>query len=135
MRALHSRDNSSDHSKNCWRRTRQVLEGFEPREVTPEQSTTRWPLAGYRILDVGCGAGLLSESLARLGATVVGLDATGPNVAAAKEHRATDPELSRLADSRLTYLHDTVEALAGDPAHAGQVIFGLNKAHLRTWHV
>ena len=46
-------------------------------------------LAGLRILDVGCGGGLLSEPLARLGARVVGIDASPGNVAAARLHAAT----------------------------------------------
>lgn len=44
------------------------------------------PLAGKRVLDVGCGAGLLCEPLGRLGAEVVGLDAAPENIAAAKLH-------------------------------------------------
>ncbi len=44
------------------------------------------PLAGRRALDVGCGAGLLCEPLARLGAEVTGVDAAAENVAAARVH-------------------------------------------------
>jgi 2-polyprenyl-6-hydroxyphenyl methylase/3-demethylubiquinone-9 3-methyltransferase len=44
------------------------------------------PLAGKRALDVGCGAGLLCEPLARLGAAVTGVDAAQENVAAAQAH-------------------------------------------------
>lgn len=46
------------------------------------------PLAGRRALDVGCGAGLLAEPLARLGAAVTGVDAAAENVAAASAHAA-----------------------------------------------
>lgn len=44
------------------------------------------PLSGKRALDVGCGAGLLCEPLARLGARVTGLDAAAENIAVAKAH-------------------------------------------------
>lgn len=46
------------------------------------------PLAGLKALDVGCGAGLLCEPLARLGASVTGIDAAQENVAAASAHAA-----------------------------------------------
>ena len=46
----------------------------------------RRPLAGKRALDVGCGAGLLTEPLARMGAAATGLDAAPENIAAAKLH-------------------------------------------------
>ena len=48
----------------------------------------RHPLAGRRALDVGCGAGLLAEPLARMGAAVTGVDAAPENIAAAREHAA-----------------------------------------------
>ena len=40
---------------------------------------------------MGCGAGLLCEPLARLGAEVIGLDAVEENIICAKEHAARDP--------------------------------------------
>lgn len=46
------------------------------------------PLAGKRALDVGCGAGLLCEPLARLGAAVAGVDAAAENIAVAATHAA-----------------------------------------------
>lgn len=46
----------------------------------------RRPLSGRRAIDVGCGAGLLAEPLARLGADVTGVDAAPENVAAASSH-------------------------------------------------
>jgi 2-polyprenyl-6-hydroxyphenyl methylase/3-demethylubiquinone-9 3-methyltransferase len=44
------------------------------------------PMAGKRALDVGCGAGLVCEPLARLGADVTGVDAAPENIVAAKAH-------------------------------------------------
>lgn len=48
----------------------------------------RFALAGRSAIDVGCGAGLLAEPLARLGAKVTGVDAAPENIAAAKAHAA-----------------------------------------------
>jgi 2-polyprenyl-6-hydroxyphenyl methylase/3-demethylubiquinone-9 3-methyltransferase len=44
------------------------------------------PFRGLRLLDIGCGGGLLSEPMARLGFRVVGADASGRNVGAASTH-------------------------------------------------
>jgi 2-polyprenyl-6-hydroxyphenyl methylase/3-demethylubiquinone-9 3-methyltransferase len=44
------------------------------------------PLQGLRVLDLGCGGGLISEPMARLGATVVGLDASDKNITIARLH-------------------------------------------------
>ena len=46
----------------------------------------RYALAGRSAIDVGCGAGLLAEPLARMGAAVTGVDAAPENIAAAKAH-------------------------------------------------
>jgi 2-polyprenyl-6-hydroxyphenyl methylase/3-demethylubiquinone-9 3-methyltransferase len=46
------------------------------------------PLAGLRILDIGCGGGILSEAVARLGAEVHGVDVAAKNIQAARLHAA-----------------------------------------------
>ncbi|MEO3427221.1 bifunctional 2-polyprenyl-6-hydroxyphenol methylase/3-demethylubiquinol 3-O-methyltransferase UbiG [Pelagibius sp. CAU 1746] len=63
------------------------------------------PLKGLKLLDVGCGGGLLSEPLARLGAEVTGLDAAEKNIRIAALH-AEDTGLE------IDYRHGSVEALA-----------------------
>ncbi|MBK1660726.1 bifunctional 2-polyprenyl-6-hydroxyphenol methylase/3-demethylubiquinol 3-O-methyltransferase UbiG [Paracraurococcus ruber] len=50
---------------------------------------TARPLDGLAVLDVGCGAGLASEALAKAGATVTGLDAAGEALSAARAHAAS----------------------------------------------
>ena len=65
------------------------------------------PLAGLRVLDVGCGGGLMAEPLCRLGAGVVAIDAAEPNVRAARLH-AGEQGLA------IDYRHATAEALAAD---------------------
>lgn len=52
----------------------------------PDDALCRHPLDGKRTLDVGCGAGLLCEPLARLGAAVTGIDAAAENIEAARTH-------------------------------------------------
>ena len=68
------------------------------------------PFAGLRVLDIGCGGGLLSEPMARLGAAVVGADAAPRNIPVARLHA----EASGLV---IDYRH----AAAEDLAAAGEV--------------
>jgi 2-polyprenyl-6-hydroxyphenyl methylase / 3-demethylubiquinone-9 3-methyltransferase len=65
------------------------------------------PLAGLTILDIGCGAGILSEALRRLGAEMTAIDPAPANIEAAKRHA----EKSGLT---INYLCGTAEALAAD---------------------
>jgi 2-polyprenyl-6-hydroxyphenyl methylase/3-demethylubiquinone-9 3-methyltransferase len=79
--------------------TRQIAAEFD-RDLSAEA-----PFAGLRILDIGCGGGLLSEPMARLGADVVGADAAERNIPVARIHA----EQSGL---EIDYRHTTAEALA-----------------------
>jgi 2-polyprenyl-6-hydroxyphenyl methylase/3-demethylubiquinone-9 3-methyltransferase len=63
------------------------------------------PFAGLRLLDFGCGGGLLSEPMARLGAEVVGADAAARNIPVAQVHA----EQSGLT---IDYRHTTAEDMA-----------------------
>jgi 2-polyprenyl-6-hydroxyphenyl methylase/3-demethylubiquinone-9 3-methyltransferase len=65
------------------------------------------PFAGLRILDIGCGGGLLSEPMARLGADVVGADAAPRNIPVAQVHA----EQSGL---EIDYRHTTAEDMAAE---------------------
>ena len=67
------------------------------------------PLAGLRLLDVGCGGGLLAEPLSRLGAAVTGLDPAEAAIAAARAH-------AEATGARLAYRVGTVEDLVAEGA-------------------
>ncbi len=72
----------------------------------------RAPFKGLQLLDVGCGGGLLSEPMCRMGFTVTGLDASEKNIGTARAH-ATQGGLD------IRYLNQTVEQLAasGEPLY------------------
>jgi 2-polyprenyl-6-hydroxyphenyl methylase/3-demethylubiquinone-9 3-methyltransferase len=63
------------------------------------------PFAGLRMLDVGCGGGLISEPLARLGAAVTGIDAAEANIGVARAH-------ARSGDLDIDYRQASAEELA-----------------------
>jgi 2-polyprenyl-6-hydroxyphenyl methylase/3-demethylubiquinone-9 3-methyltransferase len=65
------------------------------------------PFEGLRILDIGCGGGLLCEPMARLGAEVVGADASATNIEVAKLHAA---ESGVDIDYRATTAEDLADA-------------------------
>jgi len=83
------------------RRAGEAHFGWDPRGVRP--------LAGMRVLDVGCGGGLLTEPLARLGGAVTGLDASDEGIAVAAAHAAE-------AGLAIDYHASSVEALAAGGA-------------------
>lgn len=96
--------------------------------------TARQGLAGLRVLDVGCGAGLVSEPLARLGAQVTALDAAERSIAVARQHaqatgvavdyRCGEPARALAAGERfdLVLLLEVVEHVADVPAFVQQVL-------------
>lgn len=69
------------------------------------QLGTDRPFAGLRILDIGCGGGLLCEPMARLGAEIVGVDAAARNIPVAEAH-------ARQSGLEIDYRHTTAEAMA-----------------------
>jgi 2-polyprenyl-6-hydroxyphenyl methylase / 3-demethylubiquinone-9 3-methyltransferase len=72
------------------------------------EAATGAPLAGVSLLDVGCGAGLFAEPLARLGADVVGVDPAPAAIEAARRH-------AEETGASLAYRAATVEELAAEP--------------------
>ena len=62
------------------------------------------PLKGLNILDIGCGGGLISEPMARLGASVTGIDASEKNINVARLH-------SKKSNLQINYLNSSPENL------------------------
>tara|TARA_R110001592_G_scaffold126336_1_gene337404 strand:- start:16133 stop:16843 length:711 start_codon:yes stop_codon:yes gene_type:complete len=73
------------------------------------------PVAGLRLVDVGCGGGILAEAMAQRGASVTGIDMGEAPLSVAKLHR-----LESGVD--VTYLHSTAEELAEKEAGAFDVV-------------
>lgn len=65
---------------------RDLICRYFPAEGGPRDWRSAAPLKGLAILDIGCGAGLLSEPLARLGARMTSVDPSKPNIDTAKDH-------------------------------------------------
>ncbi len=76
-----------------------------PRADSRPTARPERPLDGLEILDIGCGAGILSESLAQLGGEVTGIDPAPANIAVAQRHAGE-------SGLRIAYLETTAEALA-----------------------
>lgn len=78
--------------------TEQITDTFQRDTTNPQ------PLKGLRLLDIGCGGGLLSEPMTRLGAKVVGADAAVGNISVARLH-------ARQSGLDIDYRHTTAETL------------------------
>uniref|UniRef100_A0A8C4RQY9 Ubiquinone biosynthesis O-methyltransferase, mitochondrial n=1 Tax=Erpetoichthys calabaricus TaxID=27687 RepID=A0A8C4RQY9_ERPCA len=68
-----------------------------------------FPLSGYKILDVGCGGGVLSEPLARLGACITGIDPVEDSIKTAQLHQSFDPFLDKHIHYKACALEDITE--------------------------
>jgi 2-polyprenyl-6-hydroxyphenyl methylase/3-demethylubiquinone-9 3-methyltransferase len=75
------------------------------------------PLAGFKVIDVGCGAGLVTEPISQLGADVLGIDAAERNVAVAAQH-------ARMSGAPVRYRHALPEDCA-DQAGTFDVVLSL----------
>jgi 2-polyprenyl-6-hydroxyphenyl methylase/3-demethylubiquinone-9 3-methyltransferase len=78
------------------------------------ESEARPPLAGLKILDVGCGAGLFAEPLAMLGGDVLGIDPAPASIGVARRH-------AEETGAKLAYRVATVEELAAEAARFDMV--------------
>jgi len=76
------------------------------------------PLAGLNTLDIGCGGGILSESMDRLGARVHGIDVTEKNIHVARRHVAQ-------TGLSVTYEHVSAETLSADAPESYDVVLDM----------
>jgi 2-polyprenyl-6-hydroxyphenyl methylase/3-demethylubiquinone-9 3-methyltransferase len=81
---------------------RDVLAAHFARDIKAEK-----PLAGLKLLDIGCGGGLVAEPLTRLGAEVTGIDASAENIHVARAH-------AQAGGLRIDYRAATAETLVAE---------------------
>ena len=74
-----------------------IIKHFKLKQTNP-------PLKGLNILDIGCGGGLLSEPMSRLGANITAIDASKKNIEVAKYH-------TKKNDLKIHYIHSSPEKL------------------------
>jgi len=70
-------------------------------------NSNSFPLKGVKILDIGCGGGLISEPMSRLGASVTGIDASSKNIKVASLH-------AKKNGLKIKYLNKSPEQLVGN---------------------
>jgi len=89
--------------------TRQIAAQFD------RDLSARRPFEGVRLLDIGCGGGLMAEPMARLGAAVTGIDAAEDNIPVARAHAAEQ-------GLEIAYRAATAETLAAEGARFDVVL-------------
>ncbi|KAJ4439758.1 hypothetical protein ANN_07886 [Periplaneta americana] len=83
-----------------------IVEGLlEVGQIDLAKSQSPLPLQGLKIIDIGCGAGILTEALAKLGAEITGVDASQNMIKVAKIHAEKDSKIS----NSITYVSETIE--------------------------
>src|SRR4051794_4437644 len=87
----------------------QICQHFGDVDARPRDTLAPSPLAGLRLLDIGCGGGILAEPLARLGAKVTGVDPAPGNILIARKH-------AQESGVEIDYRATTAEALLAEGA-------------------
>jgi 2-polyprenyl-6-hydroxyphenyl methylase/3-demethylubiquinone-9 3-methyltransferase len=105
---------------------RNLLCGHFADGTAPRDRNGANPLRGISIVDIGCGGGLLSESLARIGAQMIGVDPAAGNIEVAARH-AQGQGLT------IDYRADTVEALAAEARQFDVVLAMEVIEHVADW--
>jgi len=105
---------------------RNLLCAHFPDGAAPRDRNGATPLRGITIVDIGCGGGLLSESLARLGAEVTGVDPAAGNIDVASRH-------AQGQGLKIDYRAGTVEALASEARQFDVVLAMEVIEHVSDW--
>lgn len=101
----------SEHAAYWWDTEGQFKTLHQINPLRLQYINARAPLAGKTVLDIGCGGGILTDSMATLGATVTGVDMSEAALNSAKLHQLE-------THTQIEYLLSTAEAIAYErPAH------------------